>query len=312
MSSVIVVGQLERVERRESRGTRRSSPARLTPTPTVLRHRWRRPARQLRQWPQVMWPSPETRSPICEAAHLAADLDDLADVLVADVPSAPGSSSAPSRPSCRCGCRCRRSRSCAILISTSLGPTSGSGDVLHPDAGLGACALTSAFMVRRYDHARARGRPWRTRRPRGRAARGVCAADICVRMRALPLRHHREGEADRRRCLRSSSRVGHRRGERRVAEHHRDDRVLARHELEARFVMRRAEVRRVARTAARAARRRSRAGRAPSSEAPAIAGGSVLENRYGRERWRSQSTISLRAGGVAAATRRRAPCRACR
>ena len=39
-------------------------PGRFTPTPCVLRHRWRRPARQLRQWPQVMWPSPETRSPI--------------------------------------------------------------------------------------------------------------------------------------------------------------------------------------------------------------------------------------------------------
>ena len=38
-------------------------PGRSTPTPTALRHRWRRPARQLRQWPQVMWPSPETRSP---------------------------------------------------------------------------------------------------------------------------------------------------------------------------------------------------------------------------------------------------------
>ena len=40
------------------------APARLTPTPTVLRHRCRRPARQLRQKPQVMWPSPDTRSPI--------------------------------------------------------------------------------------------------------------------------------------------------------------------------------------------------------------------------------------------------------
>ena len=38
-------------------------PGRFTPTPTVLRQRWRLPARQLRQWPQVMWPSPETRSP---------------------------------------------------------------------------------------------------------------------------------------------------------------------------------------------------------------------------------------------------------
>ena len=43
-----------------------NAPSRLTPTPTVLRHRWRRPARQLRQKPQVMWPSPDTRSPIAK------------------------------------------------------------------------------------------------------------------------------------------------------------------------------------------------------------------------------------------------------
>src|SRR5207253_5684725 len=36
----------------------------LTPTPIVFRHRCRRPARQLRQNPQVICPSPETRSPI--------------------------------------------------------------------------------------------------------------------------------------------------------------------------------------------------------------------------------------------------------
>src|SRR6266513_940678 len=41
-----------------------NAPSRLTPTPTVLRHRCRRPARQLRQKPQVMCPSPDTRSPI--------------------------------------------------------------------------------------------------------------------------------------------------------------------------------------------------------------------------------------------------------
>src|ERR1700687_3988408 len=40
------------------------APSRLTPTPIVFRHRCRRPARQLRQKPQVMCPSPETRSPI--------------------------------------------------------------------------------------------------------------------------------------------------------------------------------------------------------------------------------------------------------
>ena len=40
-----------------------NDPGRFTPTPTVLGHRWRLPALQLRQWPQTMWPSPETRSP---------------------------------------------------------------------------------------------------------------------------------------------------------------------------------------------------------------------------------------------------------
>jgi hypothetical protein len=39
------------------------APSRLTPTPLVSLHRCRRPARQLRQTPQTMWPSPSTRSP---------------------------------------------------------------------------------------------------------------------------------------------------------------------------------------------------------------------------------------------------------
>ena len=40
-----------------------NAPFRLTPTPEVFLHMWRRPARQLRQVPQMMWPSPETRAP---------------------------------------------------------------------------------------------------------------------------------------------------------------------------------------------------------------------------------------------------------
>mmetsp|Transcript_55355 Transcript_55355/g.132209 ORF Transcript_55355/g.132209 Transcript_55355/m.132209 type:complete len:246 (-) Transcript_55355:334-1071(-) len=40
------------------------APGRFTPTPTVSRQRWRRPARQFRQKPHVMWPSPVTRAPI--------------------------------------------------------------------------------------------------------------------------------------------------------------------------------------------------------------------------------------------------------
>lgn len=40
-----------------------NAPVLLTPTPLVLGHRWRRPARQFLQCPQTMWPSPETSSP---------------------------------------------------------------------------------------------------------------------------------------------------------------------------------------------------------------------------------------------------------
>ena len=84
ISSGDVVRDRNDVECRDATDIRRRRLARLTPTPSVLRQRWRVPARQLRQWPQVMCPSPETRSPIFEAAHLAADLDDLADKFVAD------------------------------------------------------------------------------------------------------------------------------------------------------------------------------------------------------------------------------------
>ncbi len=40
-----------------------NAPGRLTPTPLVARQSWRRPARQFRQRPHTMWPSPETMSP---------------------------------------------------------------------------------------------------------------------------------------------------------------------------------------------------------------------------------------------------------
>ena len=44
-----------------------NAPSRLTPMPMVLMHTWRRPARQLRQWPQTMCPSPDTRAPTATA-----------------------------------------------------------------------------------------------------------------------------------------------------------------------------------------------------------------------------------------------------
>ncbi len=48
-----------------------NAPSRLTPTPLVLGHRWRRPARQLRQWPHTTWPSPLTRSPGLKSVTLS-------------------------------------------------------------------------------------------------------------------------------------------------------------------------------------------------------------------------------------------------
>ncbi len=41
-----------------------NAPGRLTPMPCVSLHRWRRPARQLRQRPHTTWPSPLTMSPM--------------------------------------------------------------------------------------------------------------------------------------------------------------------------------------------------------------------------------------------------------
>ena len=63
ISSVIAAGSLNTFEAGNDMNSAKQ-PGRLTPTPMVLRHRWRRPARQLRQKPQVTWPSPDTRSPI--------------------------------------------------------------------------------------------------------------------------------------------------------------------------------------------------------------------------------------------------------
>jgi hypothetical protein len=40
-----------------------NAPARLTPMPTVFGHKCCLPARQLRQTPQTMWPSADTRCP---------------------------------------------------------------------------------------------------------------------------------------------------------------------------------------------------------------------------------------------------------
>jgi hypothetical protein len=57
-----VVGDGDDIVRRQ-RDIFGEVPGRCTPTPSVLRQRCPLPARQLRHWPQTIWPSPETRWP---------------------------------------------------------------------------------------------------------------------------------------------------------------------------------------------------------------------------------------------------------
>src|SRR5580700_10815716 len=125
----------------------------------------------------------------------------------------------------------------AISISTSLGPTLGSGMSASQMPGA-ACCLTSAFIGGSFgkrcssaddaelaaDAGESRERLLKLRA--GEGGRHLCA-DAC-----LPLGHHRKGEADDvdpalKQC------IGHAAGERRIAQHHRDNRVLAGLEIEA-------------------------------------------------------------------------------
>jgi len=59
------------------------APGMLTPMPRVWVQRWRLPARQLRQWPQVTWPSAETRSRLI-IVDARAHFHDPADELMTD------------------------------------------------------------------------------------------------------------------------------------------------------------------------------------------------------------------------------------
>ena len=190
--------------------------------------------------PQVMWPSPETRSPIFEAAHFLADLDDLADVFVADVHRHGNRLLRPLVP-----------LPDVDVGAADRGLADADQDVVVADLrllDLGQREPGSAFEFCECLHHGFRpsaaldlkpdARRQLACRPCANAATArsicssVCAALICVRMRALPLRHHRVGEADDVDAF-VEQRVGHARRQRGVAQHHRHDRMLAGHEVEA-------------------------------------------------------------------------------
>ncbi len=122
------------------------APSLPTPSPTVARHRCRRPARQLRHLPQTRCPSPLTRSPTWISATSRP------------VPTTSPTNSCPRTSGVRIACCAQPSqfRMCrsvpqipvrSTLISTSPGPTAGSGTSASQSPG-SALSLTSAFTLR--------------------------------------------------------------------------------------------------------------------------------------------------------------------
>ena len=100
----------------------------------------------------------------------------------------------------------------------------------------------------------------------------------------------------------SAEQVGrHLMREARVAEHDRDDRMLAGPDREAGLGHGAPEPAGVGREPVAQRAGRPRAARGRRARRTTRAGASVFEKRYGRERWRSSSTISRRAGREAAA-----------
>src|ERR1700676_552513 len=121
-----------------------NAPGRFTPTLEVVRHRCRRPARQLRQWPQVMWPSPETRSPVLKPR---TSLPNSTISPEYSWPTAMGTGTvfcAQASQLYMCMSVPQIAERCT-LMSTSLCPTEGSGTSCSQIPGA-ARALTSAFM----------------------------------------------------------------------------------------------------------------------------------------------------------------------
>src|SRR5690606_4217595 len=209
------------------------APGRLTPTPWVLRHRCRRPARQLRQWPQVMWPSPETRSPIWKPWT-----------------SWPISTTSPtySWPTCMGTGIVRAAQSShfqmwmsvpqmavfRMRLSKSLCPMTGLGTSTSSNPAAG-CTLAKALMK-----ISERGPSGNDAQVAPDAGKGLDGPfDVLGRMGRAHLGadagpafgHYRIGKADHIDALVQQG-IGHASGQGGIAQHHRDDRVLAGHQVE--------------------------------------------------------------------------------
>src|ERR1700677_1586635 len=206
-----------------------NAPGRFTPTPNVLRHRCRRPARQLRQCPQVMCPSPDTRSP---ALTPRTSLPTSTISPEYSWPTAIGTgmvfcAQASQLKMCMSVPQIAERR---ILMRTSLWPTAGSGTSCIQIPG-SARALTNAFMSlpSMNDAERAPGARERRHHAvelRGRMRRAHLSADP-----RFAVGHDRIRECDHVNAVILHA-FGELHGERRLAEHDRNDGVLARKQIE--------------------------------------------------------------------------------
>src|SRR6056297_2758739 len=121
-----------------------NEPGRFTPTPFVLRHKCPRPARQFRHAPQTICPSPETRRPI-RYFTAAGPVSTISPTNSWPTTIGTGTVLALNSSHFQICTSVPQIADFFTLISTSAGPTSGTGTYSIHSPGSGR-AFTSAFI----------------------------------------------------------------------------------------------------------------------------------------------------------------------
>jgi hypothetical protein len=165
-----------------------------------------------------------------EPRHLAAHLDDLAAVLVADLHRHRDGALRPGVPVVDVDVGAA-DRGLPHADEDVVRADARRVHVLHPDARLAASALTRAFMGPHGMMPSSRPAVANAAMARSSCSSRMAGAHLGADAR-LAERHDRVGEADHVHAEFEEA-VGHAHGERGFAEHDRDDRMLAGHEVEA-------------------------------------------------------------------------------
>ena len=162
-------------------------PGRCTPTPSVLRQRCPRPARQLRQKPQTICPSPDTRSPRLNRVT-AAPVSAIRPTNSWPTTMGTGTVAAAQASQFQMCTSVPQMALFVTLISTSFGPGSGTGTscIQRPGSGRAFTSASISFFMRSLP---TRARPRRSprsppRRPRANGRRTSGCG--CAPARAAP------------------------------------------------------------------------------------------------------------------------------